>query len=485
MGGLLGKSKSSRAEEVWRQDSQFENRLAQQQHQHPDTWGGVTSYNLLDIKHRGHSAPQHHQPLDPRYGNVQQNFDYEVGADESDCPRNYRPNPSRPPVEKNYYSSPRRGKTRNKNIKNRPAWDNELESPGRKQSIKSDISTVDLHQPEPGHFRTLDPAKSMRQPSKPANNRSSSLPSMAVKSPRKSVNNDYNYPDKYKAPPQYMTNKERMELLREKQEKEKNNNNIREFDRKKVPESKSFNSINTERNVRAPHNMPEPRRASPVRGSKLPSKESPKKNVRPDPSKLYSVSQSQPQSQPVPNKKVRSVSEPLRLKPVSQSNSKSSSRTSSSSKNKFNDLAGLKSASLSVASNTSNFSTRTKVIPFNDKKQSLGSIGVATITQLENSFKLRQFPDGARQGLSKSVSFIESDDWEKTIEGLELLVSLAKQHPDVLEGDLKTTRNVLLKGVKNLRSQVCRAACQAVAVVFLTVGICGPSWSSTPKLSRC
>ena len=40
----------------------------------------------------------------------------------------------------------------------------------------------------------------------------------------------------------------------------------------------------------------------------------------------------------------------------------------------------------------------------------------------------------------------------------------------MLEGESKTTRNVLLKGLKNLRSQVCRAACQAVAVVFLSVG---------------
>ena len=375
---------------------------------------------------RGSSAPQNHRPLDPRYGNLQQDFHYELDAAESDCPRNYRPNPSRPPIEKNYYSSPKRGKTKNKNNKNRPEWNNEIDAPARKQSINSDISTVDLHHPEHQYFKTLDPAKSMRQPTKPANNsRSSSLPSMTVKSPKKSVNNDYNYLDKYKAPPQYMTNKERMELLREKQEKEKNNNNIREFDRKKVPESKSFNSINTERNSRAPYNVPEPRKSSPTRGSKLPSKESPKKNLRPDPSKLYS------QSQSVPNKKVRSVSEPVRLKTVSQSNSKSSSRTSSSSKRNFNDIAGLKSASLSVASNTSNFSTRTKVIPFNDKKQSLGSIGVATITKLENGFKLRQFPDGAKQGLSKAVSFIESDDWEKTIEGLELLASLAKQHPDV------------------------------------------------------
>ena len=39
-----------------------------------------------------------------------------------------------------------------------------------------------------------------------------------------------------------------------------------------------------------------------------------------------------------------------------------------------------------------------------------------------------------------------------------------------MEGESKTTRNVLLKGLKNLRSQVCRAGCQAVAVVFLTVG---------------
>ena len=56
MGGLLGKSKNSRPEEVWRQESQFENRLAQQKH--PDTWGGVTSYNLLDIQDVKHVSNQ-------------------------------------------------------------------------------------------------------------------------------------------------------------------------------------------------------------------------------------------------------------------------------------------------------------------------------------------------------------------------------------------------------------------------------------------
>ena len=40
----------------------------------------------------------------------------------------------------------------------------------------------------------------------------------------------------------------------------------------------------------------------------------------------------------------------------------------------------------------------------------------------------------------------------------------------VLESDAKTLKNVMLKSVKNLRSQVCRAAVQAVQVVFLNVG---------------
>ena len=48
MGGLFSKGGGKRArDEVWRQESEFENRLQQG---HADTWGGVTSYNLLDIQ---------------------------------------------------------------------------------------------------------------------------------------------------------------------------------------------------------------------------------------------------------------------------------------------------------------------------------------------------------------------------------------------------------------------------------------------------
>ena len=49
MGGLFSKSGGAKRphEEVWRQESVFENRLHEG---HADTWGGVTSYNLLDIQ---------------------------------------------------------------------------------------------------------------------------------------------------------------------------------------------------------------------------------------------------------------------------------------------------------------------------------------------------------------------------------------------------------------------------------------------------
>ena len=47
MDGLFSKGAKRGHEEVWRQESVFENRLQQG---HADTWGGVTSYNLLDIQ---------------------------------------------------------------------------------------------------------------------------------------------------------------------------------------------------------------------------------------------------------------------------------------------------------------------------------------------------------------------------------------------------------------------------------------------------
>ena len=390
--------------------------------------------------------------MESRYGNTQEKYDYNFGDadDYSACPTNYRPNPAKPPIDKNYYSSPKKvkGKSRNTTTKNRPEWINDIDS-NRKTSINSELSTLDLHEnshQEPRQtFKTINPSKNMREPSKPSNknNRSSSLPSINLKSPSKHIPEDYSYLDKYKPPPQYMTNKERQELLKIKQEKERNNNNLKYESTKKAYQSQPVQQRSPTKSVK-----PEP-------------KSSPKKSVsnRPDPSKVYSV----------PSKKVKgsTLDAP---KSKSEPTSKSSSRNSSTSNNPYTDLNGIKSATHSAVSTASNFNLRTKVISFNDKKQSLGSLGMASITKLDNNFKVRQFPDGGKQGLSNSIKLLDSDDWEKNVEGLEMLASLARQHPEVLESDSKTIRNILLKSVKNLRSQVCRAAVQAVAVVFLYVG---------------
>ena len=53
------------------------------------------------------------------------------------------------------------------------------------------------------------------------------------------------------------------------------------------------------------------------------------------------------------------------------------------------------------------------------------------MTKYQKYNKVRQFPDGAEAGLSKATSFMESEDWEKNLEGLELIVSLARGHAEV------------------------------------------------------
>ena len=50
---------------------------------------------------------------------------------------------------------------------------------------------------------------------------------------------------------------------------------------------------------------------------------------------------------------------------------------------------------------------------------------------LELKPQVRQFPDGAEAGLSKATAYMESGEWEKNLEGLELIVSLARGHAEV------------------------------------------------------
>lgn len=146
------------------------------------------------------------------------------------------------------------------------------------------------------------------------------------------------------------------------------------------------------------------------------------------------------------------------------------SRAALHSPGEFTSLAGVKSATASIGSHTSNFQHRTKVITFNDRKCSLGSIGEAQITHLTNQLKVRTFPNGPAEGLVRAVTLLQSSVWEKEVEGLELLASLAQQSPEFTAGEVGKVDRLLLTQLKNLRSQVCRAACQCAGAVFLHLG---------------
>ena len=45
--------------------------------------------------------------------------------------------------------------------------------------------------------------------------------------------------------------------------------------------------------------------------------------------------------------------------------------------------------------------------------------------------QVRQFPDGPAAGFARAVQLADMADWERNLEGLELLVSLAKEHSEV------------------------------------------------------
>lgn len=79
--------------------------------------------------------------------------------------------------------------------------------------------------------------------------------------------------------------------------------------------------------------------------------------------------------------------------------------------------------------------------------------------------ELRPFskPDLA---LTQSFRLLASDDWEKKIEGLNFLRSLAQYHPDVLASRTHDVCLALIQEVRNLRSGVSRVAVSALGEMF-------------------
>lgn len=78
---------------------------------------------------------------------------------------------------------------------------------------------------------------------------------------------------------------------------------------------------------------------------------------------------------------------------------------------------------------------------------------------------LRGYPK-PREGFSEVVSNLESPEWEQSVRGLHGLVRLVRHHQDTVEGQLHTICVLLGRHIKNLRSQVARAACLTASEMF-------------------
>ncbi|CAH1184100.1 unnamed protein product [Phyllotreta striolata] len=68
--------------------------------------------------------------------------------------------------------------------------------------------------------------------------------------------------------------------------------------------------------------------------------------------------------------------------------------------------------------------------------------------------------------LQLALNQLSNTEWEVMILGLQSLSRIAKYHPEVIEGQIHTVCVNLAKHIKNLRSQVARAACHTATELF-------------------
>ncbi|SPP79092.1 uncharacterized protein LOC117582627 [Drosophila guanche] len=71
-----------------------------------------------------------------------------------------------------------------------------------------------------------------------------------------------------------------------------------------------------------------------------------------------------------------------------------------------------------------------------------------------------------REALLKTFDQLDSSNWELNIVGLKSLVRLIRCHAEFLDSHMHMTCIQLTRSVRNLRSQVARASCQAAAELF-------------------
>ncbi|KAJ8937882.1 hypothetical protein NQ314_011665 [Rhamnusium bicolor] len=73
-----------------------------------------------------------------------------------------------------------------------------------------------------------------------------------------------------------------------------------------------------------------------------------------------------------------------------------------------------------------------------------------------------------KEALQQSLAQLNSNEWEITIQGLQALGKMTRQHPETIEAQIHTVCVSLARHIKNLRSQVARSACHTASELFST-----------------
>lgn len=73
-----------------------------------------------------------------------------------------------------------------------------------------------------------------------------------------------------------------------------------------------------------------------------------------------------------------------------------------------------------------------------------------------------------KEAYATCMSQLEDSNWETVMLGLKNFLRLIRNHPEYIDPHIHVMAGILAKHVRNLRSQVSRAACQATESFFLT-----------------
>lgn len=80
---------------------------------------------------------------------------------------------------------------------------------------------------------------------------------------------------------------------------------------------------------------------------------------------------------------------------------------------------------------------------------------------------LRRF-ERPKDAIQTCLAELDSSSWENVMEGLKIFVRLIRHHPEYVDNQIHLMTLALAKHVRNLRSQVSRAACSASSEFFMT-----------------